>query len=608
MNLEDIFRADNFYALSFEEALPELRKFMYHYLGIFPLRKGERPQTNGKCIILEGRKVDFKDDKAEPENNRNLSLYLSDLLHEVLHIREGSFLVDAKPFLDSFENRALAHTIFNIVEDGRIEFNAQDYLKPDDTDLLKKSNEYYASKKSFQGDIGEQVMCLFASKVIVKGNLSQFNPKILAEENAIVQAAVENKELNAEGIYSVDDLLQKMEKLADEVYGGTVKETWKSVPQIYELLVKAFPKIEKDFPQEDSCFGSVSAPILTSENRGDTQQVYMGFHGDAHDFSEGEKKGNTLQALIGKEEDAQEGNSKETPLSDILPSSDLKKTQPEIMQIITYDHLKKAYIHLHDLQIVSYERKNLQFLQELSAYDHLARIIIEYFEMLKPNSLQRIQFSETPDDLNMEAVIEVLADPSLMPQAKVCDSYIINQRDSLNGILIDISGSTGFRLKSGKRVIDVEKITAGIIYRALTEIGDTVNAYAFSSDNKTKLYQLPGLESIGALEPEHANADGVAIRGVVSEMNKISAKDKTLYVISDGKPNDPDYYGEGAIIDTSMAFMEAENQGIRTVYFNIDNEASEYFATLVKNTTFAQSMGDVEKLPYVVSEFVLQNG
>jgi len=107
------------------------------------------------------------------------------------------------------------------------------------------------------------------------------------------------------------------------------------------------------------------------------------------------------------------------------------------------------------------------------------------------------------------------------------------------------------------------------------------------------------------LEPEHANADGVAIRGTIAELKKQAAREKTLIVISDGRPVGT---GSGAdpVIDTAMAFMEAENQGIRTVYFNIDDNPSEYFDVLTNTTTFAQSLRDLEQLPGIIGDFVVQ--
>jgi len=68
------------------------------------------------------------------------------------------------------------------------------------------------------------------------------------------------------------------------------------------------------------------------------------------------------------------------------------------------------------------------------------------------------------------------------------------------------------------------------------------------------------------------------------------------------------YYGEYAVADTAMSFMEAEVQGIRTIYFNVDGCAPDYFAALTRNATFAQSLNTVRKLPRVVSSFIMEHG
>ena len=635
MSLQDIFKSDNFYALSLEEARPELERFMYSYLGIFPIEKGKRPQTDGKKIFLEPTKTEFQDDKSESHNNRNMSLYLSDILHEMLHIREGSFLMDARPFLSGFSNHGLAHAVFNIVEDARIEHNAQGYLKTEDSELLRSSNNYLATKRKFPKSIADKVMEMYSGRMIMKGMPSDFNPSIKSQENTALQTRIENEDLNNDGINTVEDVVERLVGISESVYREPVEAVWQVVPQVYELLTKAFPNIEKDFPTKNSPYAPVKAPKSQKPGKGkkgegekgkkqgngagdkgedkkEGQQIaYTGFRGDVHDFSAAEKKGQSLKDLVGdykpQGEDKGDKKSKSKQYGVGQSDNDSQVNDGGIVQIVTYDHIKKAYIHLEKLKLTTYEGSNPEFVSQLNAYDILRRRIVEHFEMLKPNELQRIPFSEVPDELNIEAVIEVLCDPSLRTKSKVYDSYIVNERDALTGILIDISGSTAGRLQSGKRVIDVEKESAGLIYQALTEIDDRVLLYAFSTSGITNLYQLTGLENLGAVRPEAGNADGVAIRGVVSEMKKEEARDKTLIVITDGKPVAT---GKGAdpVIDTSMAFMEAEAQGIRTVYFNVDNNPSNYFDVLTRNTTYAKSIRDVEQLPFAVSEFVLGHG
>ncbi|MBS3071770.1 hypothetical protein J4408_02165 [Candidatus Pacearchaeota archaeon] len=623
MSLDNIFKADNFFALTLDEARPELEKTLLSYLGIFPIVPGERPQTDGKRIMLEARKAAFKDSKKDIHQNRNMSLYKSDLLHELLHIREGTFLVDPRHYLEKLGNKTLGHTIFNVIDDARIEHNSQFYFRPEDTELLVKSNQYLTTKRSFPIATVERVVELFSSQMITKYLPSQFNPKIINLENETLQIRIFNPDLNARGIKTVQDLLREAVAISSKVYGESVEATWIAVPQVYNLLKEAFPDIEKEFPGKNPNYLAVQG-LKNKESgkdvegnkdntgRENNQTVYLGYRGDVHDFSESENGGKLekfLKDYIEKKDSEQKKDEDGQKVSGQISIPDKKsgKIESGLVKIISYDEMKQAYVHINNLQLIEYDKVRPDFARELLKYDFLRRQIVEHFQMLKPNELKRTRFSEDPDEINIEAVMEVLSDPSLRKNSRIYDSYSILERDSLTALLIDISGSTGSRLQSEKRVIDVERLSAGLIYQALTEIGDTVIPYAFSTDNEgtTTLYRLTSLENIGALEPESSNADGIAIRGVVSELSKIDAKEKNLIMISDGRPSASNYHSP--YVDTSMAFGEAEAERIRTIYFNVDNQASDYFSILTRNTTFARSIRDVQQLPMEISNFVLEH-
>ena len=218
----------------------------------------------------------------------------------------------------------------------------------------------------------------------------------------------------------------------------------------------------------------------------------------------------------------------------------------------------------------------------------------------------------------MEAVIEVLSAPSLRKDARIFDSYHINKRDCVWAILQDISGSTASTLPSGKRVIDIENIAHGLLHEALTEIGDQVLSYAFSTaGDGTVVYRLDGVDNIGGLRPEAGNADGIAIRAVLTEIMQYDAREMRFIMISDGKPVE---YGSmarsrggedqknPAVIDTSMAFQEGSSQGVDMIYFNVDNAAPTYFAELTRGTTFARSFSNPEKLPQGIFEYLMEFG
>ncbi len=646
MSLDHLFSQNNWHTVTFEEALPHLHRFIFSYLGSFPLVKGERPQTDGKCIMLPVAKSDFPDEKEDLSNNRNLSLYLADLFHEILHIRCGTFLLDPRNYFAQFSQPALAHSIFNITEDGRIEHNAASFAREADITLLSKSNQYLTRKRPFPEALHERVMDLYLSHVLLNALPSRFNKNIKNAERETLATVISNPQLQQQGITTVHQLVKKLTTITSRVYTQPVEASIAVLPELYDLLSKAFPQLLTQFPSPLSPFAPLQTSGSASDNPPQQPQVkiYLGFRGDAHDFSQGERKGKTVTDLVGDyklpKKDTQKAahtpkeekkyiskktrDPSQTPRSSLdntlLPSQETPRfpgvgpdgegrvEEERSVTVITYDDLRKAYLHLHTVYIRPYTSSNPTFVAALDKYASQRDDIISHFERLRLNQIQRVFQSREPHDLNIEAVLEVLAAPALRTTAAIFDSFHIHRRDALEAVLLDISGSTGSTLNHGMQVIEVEKIAAALISQGLTAIGDTVLLYAFSTNGRgTTLYPLTSIENLGALRPEHANADGVAIRGVTAELLQHDAKQKTLYVISDGRPVGSGSSGD-PVIDTSMAFMEAEASGIRTVYLNVDNHASDYFPILSRHCTFAQSIRDPRQLPFVVESFVTEHG
>ena len=317
---------DNWYALNFKKAKPQLERVMVGYLGVFPLLSGRRPQTDGKRIFLPSQKSDFKDSKRDLFNNRNMSLYRSDLVHEILHILEGSFFVDGREYLKSFENEGLAHSLYNITDDARIEYNGQFYLQRQDVNLLVGSNQFYSSKNKLSATVHERFMDIFSTQIICKGLPSMFNPAVKDVERETLEFKVDNDQLNKIGVRIAADVLERAMMITNNIYGPrhdrrSVEVVWSDVPELYELVTKAFPKIEQEFPNENSRYAPVNAPASDKDSKGKgesegegqgqgtgasdegakdkTQKVYVGFRGDVHDFSAADTAESTLGKLAG---------------------------------------------------------------------------------------------------------------------------------------------------------------------------------------------------------------------------------------------------------------------------------------------------------------------
>jgi hypothetical protein len=638
-----IYSPDNWYMLSFSEALCELQRFILPYLGVVPLCKGKRPQTDGKRIILNSSISDFADPKDDLYENRNMTLYKSDALHEVLHWTEGSFTVDVRELLKKFPNPGLAHSIMNGTDDARIENNAISKIKPHDSRLIVVSNQYYARKRALPEDPGHRVMEMYDMMMIAKGLPSKFKPlnavtdddgkitiassrDVAQAEKETLELKIESEKLQRKGIKTGRDVLNKMLEMGFTTYNNPFGSVVSVLEPLYELLTEAFPQIEKTFPKKGSQFGTVSAPSAgnksdsnsgdgSGEGEGQGQIAYTGFHGDVHDFSAGKDKGGNIEEIIKATGGAGIPKSKSPDggnQSGVGGGSGVVTSNTGLVKIKTWDDLKKAYTNVQLLRKLAYAGRNEGFKQQLLAYAHIERQILEHFAQLRPNQMQIIRRTQDPDAINNEALVEMMADDSVIGDAEIFDSYRTNIRDTEWAILLDISGSTAKKLESGKRVIDLEKIAAGLMYKSLVAIGDRVRMYAFSTDTwtakETSLYTLTGLANLGALEPESANADGVAIRGVALELNQSNAMTKNLIVLSDGRPVAGSGQAGDPVIDTSVAFMEAESLGIRTLYFNVDNQASDYFATLSANATYAQSFNSPDKLPSGVGQFVVNYG
>ncbi|HCD55913.1 MAG TPA: protein norD, partial [Halieaceae bacterium] len=85
-------------------------------------------------------------------------------------------------------------------------------------------------------------------------------------------------------------------------------------------------------------------------------------------------------------------------------------------------------------------------------------------------------------------------------------------------------------------------------------------------------------QRIGALKPGYYTRMGTAIRHLTSGLADLGQRHRLLLVLTDGKPNDTDYYeGRYALEDTRHAVREARRAGVRVFAVTIDRESQGYF-------------------------------
>jgi len=161
------------------------------------------------------------------------------------------------------------------------------------------------------------------------------------------------------------------------------------------------------------------------------------------------------------------------------------------------------------------------------------------------------------------------------------------ERDVAAAFLVDISGSTGRQIESGRRIIDVEKESLVLLCEALEAVGDQYALYAYSGQGRgsveirtIKEFDEPlgttTAQRLGGLSPCQQNRDGAAIRHTVAKLKQRDVRTRLLVLLSDGRPLDGDYKDEYALEDTKAALREARREGIHPFCVTIDREADQY--------------------------------
>ncbi len=220
------------------------------------------------------------------------------------------------------------------------------------------------------------------------------------------------------------------------------------------------------------------------------------------------------------------------------------------------------------------------------------RRVRRQFEALRPRR-EWLRGQVDGNELDMDAVVRAHCDFIAAGQnsAGLYMSTRPQARDLAISILIDVSLSTDAWVED-RRVIDIEKEALLVLAHGLASCGDDYSIHSFTSHRRHRVWvntiktfdesmSAVTERRIAALKPGHYTRMGAAIRHVAAELSQRPNRHRLLLVISDGKPNDSDYYeGRYAIEDTRRAIMEARRQELKVFGITIDREAQQYIGHL----------------------------
>ncbi len=217
--------------------------------------------TNGRTVYLPEYKNYFPDQKGDLSNNRNATMYLSDLIHEVgYHICAGSFLVDSKPTLRRFPNLKLAHAIFNILEDFRGRQHFRSHCRIENwLELLDDEESLFVSRFRFFHHWKSDFFSLLIAKGVYGFTPGDCQPERKQQEEVLLRKtcilyglpSVSGKIVSLGAV--LDSLVNKIASLK----GKTVADSLLMIDELYITLIQVLgDNFMKDETFEEECQGS----------------------------------------------------------------------------------------------------------------------------------------------------------------------------------------------------------------------------------------------------------------------------------------------------------------------------------------------------------------
>ncbi|WP_404377684.1 nitric oxide reductase activation protein NorD [Vreelandella aquamarina] len=257
-----------------------------------------------------------------------------------------------------------------------------------------------------------------------------------------------------------------------------------------------------------------------------------------------------------------------------------------------WNHRKQIYLPEHCVVHSNLQSEEGECWQPDETAQRRIRRVRREFEALRPRR-EMLRGQLDGSELDMDAVIRSHCDLAATGEAsdRLYQASRTQARDLAVSILIDVSLSTEAWLED-RRVLDVAKEALLVLGHGLAGCGDDYAIHSFTSHrrhrvwvNTLKSFDEPMGERvsrrISALKPGHYTRMGPAIRHLSKALAQRPNRHRLLLMLTDGKPNDTDYYeGRYGIEDTRKAVLEARREEVRVFGVTIDREAGRYIPYL----------------------------
>ncbi|MCP5244532.1 MAG: VWA domain-containing protein [Burkholderiales bacterium] len=257
-----------------------------------------------------------------------------------------------------------------------------------------------------------------------------------------------------------------------------------------------------------------------------------------------------------------------------------------------WDYRRKDY-HANQCRVIlqQAEENDELWTPDIQTRRHF-RKIRRQFEAVRPKR-KTLRSQLDGVELDMDALVRTQCD--FLANGDCSDQVYIKthrqERDLAVAILVDVSLSTD-SWTNNLRILDVEKEALITLATGLASCRDSFAIYTFTSrkrnfvriaavKNFDEAFNDKTLRRISSLRPGYYTRIGPALRHTRHLLSARAERNRLILLLSDGKPNDLDYYeGRYGIEDTRHAIQEARRTGLAVFGITVDRKAQDYFPYL----------------------------
>jgi Mg-chelatase subunit ChlD len=227
----------------------------------------------------------------------------------------------------------------------------------------------------------------------------------------------------------------------------------------------------------------------------------------------------------------------------------------------------------------------------------IINLLRRQFMKLKPERFRKFKAQSFGDELDLEALVTAIVE--MRSGSFLSDKVYVRRdkrvRDVAVLFLVDLSGSTEEDL-NGRRVVDIQKEAMTLMAEALDSLGDPFAIYGFSSEGRFRVdflcvkgfneaYGDTVRHRLGNLEPRNLTRMGAVIRHATQALEAVSAGNKLMVILTDGRPYDIEYGTlDYAMADTRKAIKEARSKKIHPFIITSDKRGAAYLKQICPQT------------------------